>query len=40
VPKQCDVRALESYLRGLDLDPGTVDGAPVMTSWFTILFLQ
>lgn len=40
VPKQCDIRALETHLRGLQLEPGTLDGAPVLTSWFTIVHLQ
>jgi hypothetical protein len=38
--KQCQIPELETALRKVTFEPGTVNGEPVITSWFTIIFLK
>lgn len=38
--KQCHIAELEHFLTQLKLTPGTLGGAPVVTTWFTIIPLN
>jgi hypothetical protein len=40
IPKECDLPALESYLDSIEFEPATLNGAPVIASWFTIAWLR
>jgi hypothetical protein len=39
-PKQCHMRELEAALYQFTFEPGTFRGAPVITTWFTIINLS
>jgi hypothetical protein len=37
-PEKCDVPAVSAALQMVHFSPGTLQGAPIQTSWFTIIF--
>lgn len=39
-PRQCHMRELEAALQQFTFEPGTFRGAPVITTWFTIINLS
>lgn len=40
VPRYCNMPRLETYLQSLKFEPGSLGGAPLMTSWFTIIAMR